>query len=229
LILGLAATLSISAYGDTITVNSSAAVSFLANGTSSTTDFPSAFSTANFTSAQTGTKASALSTEPFYTTSSTLTTDGAIWIGTSAGAGNNTGNAYTALYAISFNIPDAFTSGSITLNYEIDNELGDVRPGVYLNGTALPNSTDNTGCAPGCFSSLQTYTDSSVTADLVQGTNWLYLDGVNLGAEAGLIFSATITTVNATSAVPEPSSYGLMLIGIGLLVLGRKRLLLAFR
>ena len=96
------------------------------------------------------------------------------------------------------------------MNYEVDNALGDLNPGIYLNGTALPNSTGipcgvGVACS-GAFNGLQTYTDNNVTADLVQGTNWLYIDAVNLGGPGGLIFSANLSTVNATSTVPEPSS-----------------------
>ncbi len=36
---------------------------------------------------------------------------------------------------------------------------------------------------------------------LVQGTNWLYIDAVNLGGPSGLIFSANFSTPDA---VPEP-------------------------
>ena len=211
LILSLTAAIAIQvAYADMITINSSNAVTFLPNGTSTTTDFPAAFTAANFSSAQTGTPASVLTSTPFYTTDPSLTAAGAEWIGTSAGAGNGSSPAYTALYAISFDIPDAFVSASLTLDYEVDNALGDTNAGVYLNGIALPGST-GIPCGPGVactasFSALQTYTDSSVTADLVQGTNWLYIDGVNLGAEGGLIFSADISTVNTAPVVPEPSS-----------------------
>jgi hypothetical protein len=176
LILGLTAAMAIpAAYADMITINSLNAVTFLPNGTSTTTDFSSPFTAANFSSAQTGTPASVLTTTPFYTAAALLTAAGAEWIGTSAGAGNRSSPAYTALYAISFDIPDAFVSGSLTLNYEVDNALGDLNPGVYLNGTALPGSTGipcgaGVACS-GAFSALQTYTDNSVTADLVQGTN----------------------------------------------------------
>jgi hypothetical protein len=229
LILGLVAAIAIpAAYAGSVTINSSSAVTFLPNGTSTTTDFSSAFTTANFNSAQAGANAAVLTTTPFYTTDPSLITDGAQWIGTSAGGGNGLTPDYTALYAISFTIPVAFVSGSLTLNYEVDNALGDTNPGVYLNGTALPSSTGipcgvGVACI-GSFSALQTYTDSSVTADLVQGTNWLYIDAVNLGEEGGLIFSANISTVNSTAATPEPSTYGFILIGLGLLVLMRKRI-----
>ena len=230
LILGLTAAMVVpAAYADSVTVNSSSAVTFLPNGTSTTTDFPSAFTAANFDSAQTGANAAVLTSTPFYTTAASLTTAGAQWIGTSAGGGNGSSPDYTALYAISFTIPNTFVSGSLTFNYEVDNALGDTNAGIYLNGIALPGSTGipcgaGVACS-GAFSALQTYTNSNVTADLVQGTNWLYIDGVNLGAEGGLIFSADISTTNAT--VPESSTLRLMLIGIGvigLLLVMRKRI-----
>jgi hypothetical protein len=217
------------AYADNIIVNSSSAVTFLANGTSTTSDFPSAFTTGNFNSAKTGADAAVLTTTPFYTAASALTTAGAEWIGTSAGAGSGSTPGYTALYAISFTIPDAFVSGTLSLNYEVDNALGDTNAGVYLNGAALPNSTGiPCGVGVACtasFDGLQTYTDNNISADLVQGTNWLYLDDVNLGSEAGLIFSATISTVNAASSVPESSSVILLsiLLLLMVVVVGRKR------
>jgi hypothetical protein len=229
LILSFTAALAIpTAYADSFTVNSSNSVTFLSNGTSTTTDFPSPFTTANFHSAQTGPNAVVLASIPFYTTDASLTTAGAQWIGTSAGAGNGSTPGYTALDAISFNIPDAFVSASLTLNYEVDNALGDTNPGVYLNGIALPGSTGipcgvGVACS-GSFTALQTYTDNNVTADLVQGTNWLYIDAVNLGFEGGLIFSAHISTVNA-SPVPEPTSVVLMCtMLLGVAFVARKRI-----
>jgi hypothetical protein len=226
LICGLIVAVAIpAANADIVTINSSNAVTFLPNGTSTSTDFSSPFTAANFTSAQTGSRAVVLTTTPFYTTDASLPTAGAQWIGTSAGGGNGSTPDYTALYAISFNIPDAFVSGSLTLNYEVDNVLGDLNSGVYLNGNALPGSTNNTGCSLTCFNSLQTYTDSSVSADLVQGTNWLYIDAVNLGAEGGLIFSAKFSTVNSTTPVPEPSSVIVLAIALlGTVFVTRKRL-----
>jgi PEP-CTERM motif len=217
LILVVAATIATPVFADSFTINSSNAVTFLPNGTSTSTDFSSAFTTANFNSAQTGDHATVLTSTPFYTTAASLTTAGAQWIGTSAGAGSGSTPGYTALYAISFNIPHTFVSGSLTLNYEVDNALGDLNPGVYLNGFALPNSSGipcgvGVACL-GAFNGLQTYTDNMVTADLVNGTNWLYIDAVNLGGPGGLIFSADISTVNA-SPVPEPSTLLLLATGV---------------
>jgi hypothetical protein len=222
LILALTASIAVpAAYADSVIVDSSSAVTFLSNGTSTTTDFSSAFTSANFSSAQTGPDAAVLSSTPFYTTAAALTTAGAQWIGTSAGAGNGSTPGYTALYAISFDVPDAFVSATLTLNYEVDNSLGETNAGVYLNGVALPDSTGipcPAPCAPS-FSTLQTYTDNSVTVDLVQGTNWLYLDGVNLGAEGGIIFSADISTVNASSPSPVPEPPSVVLVSTMLLAL----------
>jgi hypothetical protein len=203
--------------------NSSSAVKFLPNGTSTTTDFPAAFTMANFNSAQAGADAAVLTTTPFYTTAPSLTTDGAKWIGTSAGGGNGSSAGFTALYTLSFDIPDAFVSGSLTLNYEVDNELGDKNAGIYLNGLALPGSTGIPGSGVASFKALQTYTDTNVTADLVQGTNWLYIDAVNVGAEGGLIFSADVSTVNSAAIVPEPGTSWLLSGGLVALVAGLRR------
>jgi hypothetical protein len=225
LILGLTAAFAIpAAYADSIIVNSSDAVTFLSNGTSTNSDFPSAFTTASFASAQTGANAAVLTHTPFYLTATSLTNAGAQWIGTSAGGGDGSTADYTALYAISFPIPDAFVSGSMTLNYEVDNELGDLNPGVYLNGTALSSSAGIPGTSSASFTTLNTYTDN-ITADLLQGSNWLYIDAVNLGEEGGLIFSADISTVNATASVLEPSSAILLstiLLAVACVALKRK-------
>jgi hypothetical protein len=202
-------------YGDTITVNSSAAVTFL-NTNSTSTDFPSAFTVADFTAAQAGPAASALTSVPFYI-ASLPSAPAAQWIGVTSNSGTTSGD--TALYAISFDIPDTFVSGSLNLLYAVDNELGRTNAGVYLNGHALPGSTGIGG-----FNTQYTYTDANAGADLVQGTNWLYLDAVNTGFEAGLIFSADIATVNSGSATPEPAS--VWLFGAGLIAVSaalRKR------
>ena len=205
LIWALAAVSVTAAFGDVIAVDSGAGVTFLDSGFTRT-DFSSPFTGANFTAAQTGTAAFVLTSTPFWI-ASLPAAPAAQWLGTNSTAGTNVGD--TALYAVSFNIPDPLLSGSFTLDYAVDNELGDVNPGIYLNGIALPSST-----GIGTFSSQFVYTAASVGADLVQGTNWLYIDAVNLGGPAGLIFSATTTTVNSTSPLPEPGSGYLVLAAL---------------
>jgi hypothetical protein len=208
LIFALVVALTIPAvYGDNVIVTSAGSVTLLDSGFTST-DFSAPFTGANFLAAETGTAASIESSDPHYI-ASLPSAPAAIWIGTNTTAGVNVGD--TALYAISFDIPDAFVSASLNMFYAIDNELGGSNAGIYLNGIALPASTGIGG-----FSSQFTYTDASVGGDLVQGTNWLYIDGVNLGGPAGLIFSADISTVNSSS-VPEPSSAWLL---TGLLIAG---------
>lgn len=204
-----------------ITIDSSAAVTYLDSG-SATSDFPMPFTAANFTAAQTGTAASVLTSTPSYAVTP-ADIPGAVWIGTNPNAGVTSGD--TALYAISFTLPSV-VSASLSLSYAVDNDLGDTNPGIYINGIALPNSTGipcGAGAAcGGAFNSVNAYADASIGPLLVTGTNWLYFDAVNLGAPAGLIFSANITTVT-TAVTPEPSS--LLLIGVGLsalLAIGRR-------
>lgn len=206
------------ASADTITLESSSAVTFLDSG-STTTDFPAPFTSAQFAEAQTGPAAFVLTSTPFYIPASDI--PGAVWIGTNASAGTSTGD--TALYAISFSLPSAVSAASLTLTYAVDNALGDTNAGIYINGVALPDSTGipcGVGAAcDGAFDSVNTYTDSSIGSLLISGTNTIYIDAVNLGEEAGLLFSAEITyTPSGVSPVPEPSS--LLLVGAPLALIG---------
>jgi len=174
-----------------IIINSSSAVTFLDSG-STTTDFTLPFTAANFTAAQNGPAASVLTSTPYYAPSLPHG-PGAVWIGTNPSAGANVGD--TALYAVSFTLPSNVSSASLTLYYDVDNNLGVTNPGIYINGTALPGST---GLPPGCldqvcaFTQENTHTFPNIGSLLVSGTNWIYFDAVNLGGPAGLIFSAVI-------------------------------------
>jgi hypothetical protein len=203
-VIAIAASLSM-AYGDSVTITSGASVTFLDSGLTST-DFSTPFTTANFAAARTGQSAFVLTSTPYWITS-LPSGPGAVWLGTNSTAGVGSGD--TALYAISFNIADPFSAAALNLYYAVDNELGGKNAGIYLNGIALPSST-----GIGTFTGQFDYTDSNVAADLVQGTNWLYLDAVNLGAPAGVIFSATVTTTNLVAATPEPVTFFLFAAGL---------------
>jgi hypothetical protein len=214
------------ASASTIILNSGSSVTLLNSGISDG-DFTSAFTSANFTAAQTGPDASVLtvisgdSPLPGYYVAPNTTTNlqSAAWIGTNSNAANPSGGVGdTALYATSFTLPSGFTSASLTLYYAVDNEIGDHNAGIYINGTALPNSTaiaEPCTTPPTCpavnYNQQNTYTDASITTLLHPGTNWLYIDDVNLGLQGGIIFSADVTY----TAAPEPASG--LLIGLGVL------------
>lgn len=210
------------AFAAAITLNSSGAVTFLDSGFTSS-DFSSPFTAANFTAAQTGPAAFVLSSTPFYAVTQ-VNGSSAQWIGTNSSAGTGVGD--TALFAISFNIPGAVSSASFNLFYAVDNNLGDTNSGIYINGTALPSSAAlPTGCfdAVCAFNITHQYTDANIASLLVSGTNWLYLDGVNLGGQEGIIFSADISTAS-TTAVPEPVTLSLFGAGLaGVLTVRRRK------
>jgi YVTN family beta-propeller protein/probable HAF family extracellular repeat protein len=180
---------SAAASAQSVVVNSGSSVRFL-DGSTSTSDFPAAFTAAQFTAAQTGSAAAVLTSAPFYI-ASLPHGPGAVWIGTNSAAGAGIGD--TALYAASFTLPSNVSSASLTLYYAVDNILGASNPGIYINGTALPNSTGLLcSLCTTSFTQENTYTDANIGPLLVSGTNWIYFDAVNQGGPAGLIFSAVI-------------------------------------
>jgi uncharacterized protein (TIGR03437 family) len=157
--------------------------------------------TADFTSAQTGPNAYIVSPNPLWIPG--LSGDSsAKWIGTNANSGLGLGN--TALYAVSFQIANAFVAASMQLNYAVDDAIGDTvinngpNSGVYLNGSVA--------CGSGLgFSQQHAMNCGNVSSLLHVGTNWLYIEDGNAAgppSPAGLLFSATITT---TDAPAEPS------------------------
>jgi len=185
-------------------------ISFL-DGPNST-DFASAFTPGNFTSAQGGPAAFIVSPNGAWVPS--LTEDAAAkWIGTNSGAASS---GDTALYAMSFTLANPVISAAIALHYATDNSLGLSNPGLYLNGTAVSPAP-----AGGSFNPENSYSNSNIGSLLHQGTNWIYFDAVNVGGPAGLLFTTTITTVDGTSGAPEPATFALL--GMALAVIGGLR------
>ena len=188
-----------------VVVNSSSFVRFLDSVGNTANDFPAPFTAADFANAQAGPSATVLSLIPSYIPSLPHGPN-AVWIGTNVTAGIAAGD--TALYAASFTLPSGVSSASLTLYYAVDNGLGHTNPGIYVNGTALPNSTvPSSSCvATGCaFLQEQIYTDANIAPLLVSGTNWIYFDAVNLGGPGALIFSAVITFAPSSNAQYAPT------------------------
>jgi len=155
-----------------------------------TGDFGQAFTTSDFLNAQNGPAAFILSGPASGWITGLSADPSAKWIGANATAWGNAENpGTTALYAISFPISSAFTAATLALHYSVDDGLGTVNPGIYLNGTPI------------CGNSLpQGFTQQNaaicdITTSASLGSNWLYFDDVNaIVSPAGLLFSATITT-----------------------------------
>ena len=209
-----------------LTINSNSSVTFLDSGKANG-DFAAPFTTADFTSAQTGTPAFVQNSTPFWFPASDV--PGAVWLGTSASASVGSGN--TALYAASFVLPSTVSSASISIQYGVDNALGETNAGIYINGNALPGSTGiPCGAGAACteaFTAVQTYSDATISSLLTSGTNWIYFDAVNLTAPSGLIFSADLTYTPSVIATPEPSA--LLLISLGIVVVVLQRVRSAFK
>jgi hypothetical protein len=188
-----------------------------------TTDFTSPFTASDFLNAQTE-PAAALIQNPYGGWVSALGTNlsplSGSWIGTNPYAGWSdttfctsicvtlAGQGNTALYAVSFQIPGAFTDASLTLNWAAADQLGASNPGLYRNGTAI--CADQIASTTNQFAQNNVLTCDHIGSLLQVGTNWLYFDDVNTGigpnqggnGPAGLMFCVTIVT---TGGSPPPS------------------------
>lgn len=200
-----------SAMAATVTVRSGngnlggrdSAVTFLVGPANS--DFSPPLSAVDFASAQRGPAAFIISPFPLWLPS--LSTDStAKWIGSSSTSSSTQSN--TAVYATSFVILNPFSSATLTLHYAVDDGLGAKQQVVYLNGHAVdlngnPACTTIIGTA-NQFAQEDSAICNNIAAFLQVGTNWLYFDDVNLAGEAGIVFSATITTLDVLVS-PQPS------------------------
>jgi uncharacterized protein (TIGR03437 family) len=180
-------------------------------------DFTSPFTQIDFSDAQNGPAAFIVSPNPLWV--STLSADpNAKWIGTNSTSSSAQG--YTALYAVSFSVPNAFTSASLTFNYAVDDELActgcandgvgtGLNKAIFLNGTPVCGGTLTIANDTAAFSQQHTLTCNDVSSLLQVGTNWLYIDAVNFEGPSGLMFSATINTtdVNTPASFPYGQAY----------------------
>lgn len=174
-----------------------------------TGDFSSPFTAVDFSDAQSGPAAFILTPWPGWVLSLSENPT-AQWIGSNSTASTSQGN--TALYAISFTIPDAFSSASLSLYWAVDDGLGSGQGDqfLYVNGNALylegnPACNSMIGVA-NQFNQEESATCTGISSLLQAGTNWLYFDDINLINEAGIVFSATVTTTD----MPEPATFGLI-------------------
>jgi uncharacterized protein (TIGR03437 family) len=174
------------------------------------TDFTHTFTSTDFSNAQNGPAAFILNGLGVIWLPSLSEDPLAHWIGTNANAYLSNGNGTTALYAVSFEVPNQLSSAALTLHYAVDDNLGGinaggVNSGVYMNGTPVCVNV----VPVGTFALEQTITCNDVGPALAAGKNWLYFDAVNLQGAAGLLFSATITTASNTSG-PSISAGGVV-------------------
>jgi uncharacterized protein (TIGR03437 family) len=160
------------------------------------TDFTRSFTQADFSNARQGPEAFIISPNPLWLTG--LSADpNAKWIG--ANSTSSVSQGYTGLYAVSFTISNPFTSAVLSLHYAVDDAIGNDsnNTGIYLNGAAVCGNLVANGLTD--FTQEHDLTCNDAGSQLHVGTNWLYIDAANNGGPAGLLFSATITTVDVTA------------------------------
>lgn len=111
------------------------------------------------------------------------------WISATVDGSTSQADSNTALYALPFEVDmPCITTAFLSITFAVDNELGDgLNEGVFLNGTPLIG----TSAAPG-VDMVASFDGLDVTDFIAQGENVLYFYQVNLGGQAGLLFSATL-------------------------------------
>jgi hypothetical protein len=148
-------------------------------------------------------------------------------------------SAKSALYALPFNVLSPITSASMTMNFAVDNNLGESLgntgqgalastadvPGLYVNGNAL---ADTNGLPPlndgSAFFYEHVYQNGNIGPLLTPGKNTLFFYQFDWGYAAGSIFSATINVssvfqnvdmIVAPAGVAPPLSAGDVLVMFG--------------
>lgn len=164
--------------------------------------FGAVFTPADFQAARLGGEARIITNHGAWL--ATLPADPAArWISNSA---NGVGEGSTALFAVPFTVGTAQPgSASLVFDYSVDNVLGTgPNVGLYLNGQPLA------GCTGGWYT--QAYQHARDVTGLIQpGQNWLYINQVDQGGPAGLLFSATLLVESAATSGTEdrPASLAL--------------------
>lgn len=166
------------------------------NGTAGGTDtiinflpgpFNAPFTTADFAAATAGAPAEIIAPGSFGWAPTLSNDPAALWISTA-----QSGAQPSALYAIPFTVTSTtIGAASLSVNMLVDDFLGDAtNGGIYVNGTALPNTTST---APGTWATEVSWSNLDITPWVTTGTNYLYLYGWNTGGPGGLNFHADIT------------------------------------
>ncbi|MFN0135009.1 MAG: LamG-like jellyroll fold domain-containing protein [Phycisphaerae bacterium] len=110
----------------------------------------------------------------------------------------------SALYAVPFFV-DCPGASDMQFCWRVDDSLGDYNPflpnpeGLYISNAKFPNGTPISGSGGGNY--IETCRNYDTTALLAPGQNWLYIYVRDGGCVfSGLVFCATITIQNPTSA-----------------------------
>lgn len=189
---------------DSVTVKSTTSANVLIGPHDSAISPGTPFTNVDFNNARNGSSAIFIGQQVGSWIPSLPADAGAQWIGTPSGSG---------LFAVDFEISNAafLSDATIDLYYAVDNYIGEVgvNEGAFINGVGLTGSAIALGSG-GHYTYQHTYSND-ISGMLNMGVNTLYMHVNDVGFVGGVIFSATIST---SSAVPEPSTYALMFLGL---------------